>query len=81
MSTRFKNALHTDPNAIVHTDFQYGMARMIPGDDLHFEFSNLARGDNWELRKYEDVISYQSLDPVRSHIDNNYYLYFKFVFR
>ncbi len=79
--SRFKRALETDPNLQVNTEYQYGMARRIPGDEIHFEFSLYGHCTNWELKKYDDVESYQSLDPVKCTADNLFYLYYKFKFK
>ena len=81
MSTRLRRALENEPSQTDNTNYQYGMARKIPNNDKEFEFSNFGLCDNWELKRYEDVLAYQSLDPVRCTKDNKFYIYYKFLFK
>lgn len=84
MSTRLRNTLMGAEIAITaattQSNIEYGMARTIPGDDLNFMFSKNGLCDNWVTKSYNDVKSYQTLEPVRCLIDHQFYPYYKFEF-
>ncbi len=84
MSTRLRNALMGEEMAIgisaPQTNIVYGMAQTIPGDNFNFMFSPNGLCDNWVVKRYSDVKSYQTLEAVRCLLDNQFYPYYKFEF-